>query len=536
VAVELELDAEMFVALRAFSDGPPGVVSPWNGVDAATVSKALRARLADAGAIDAHGARRELRPTLAALAAATATTSLRFVGTGVLVEYLVWVSRDHAPVGLSAVGKPHCFRLQDPAPTDRVVEFIAALVGRSPLRRLDLNLDLSIADSLALAAIVDVQRRRTLSALGAGQAEVDEPVDVAQLKVALEQPPGFSLVQGIRRVCAPSASCAPRLEDSLASLLRRGLVDGDSSAVRLAGPCAELAERFAAMTNLVELANACDTGTDGVARLGFACLQAGVSDLMTIEWVERGIHIETVSADTVVGYIDRLLHRPDLAVESATAARPRVDAGSAVTESTPGQASPSSAAPTRVTSTRKPGWRPTHLVPAGGMDAWATPDRAAVPVAHIDPRVELQLLERTGEWARIRCSDGWSAWVDGRVIEKQSAGPAMSTVPGQSESFTEPGTHIGPAMPTVVTRLPWNPTSSTAVWRPTHTVPVGGIAARARPNAAEPSIVKLDAGTELEVLERRGGWAHIRCSTGWSAWVEGNAIQARGNEDRRTSR
>lgn len=533
MAIDLELDAEMLLGLRAFTDGSPSAVSPWKGVDA-PVSDAVRARLANAGALDATGARRELRPTLAAIATATASTSLCLVGTGVLVVYVVWVSSDHDPVGMSAIAKKGVFRLEDPAPTDRVVELIAALVGRGPLRGMDLALDLSIEDSVALAAIVDAQRHAILAGLGAGHAGADGPVDLGVARRVLDEPPSSGLLSAIRRVCGPAAhASASGLTESIASLTRQGLVEGDSSAVRLAGPCAELAQRFAAITACVELANAYDSGADGVARLALACLQAGVSDLMTVEWVKTGIHLETVSADTVVGYIDRLLHQPDLARTAVQSQPHEVRLVSTVAGSTDKLASSRSTVPIRKTPTDKPPWRPTHLVPAGGMDAWATPDPTGIPVARIDPRAELQLLERSYRWAHIVCSNGWSAWVDARAIEQL---PADAAVSGQSESFTEPGTQKMSSTPTVVTRLPRNPTGSTAVWRPTHTVPAGGIAARPRPDAAEPPIAKIDAGTEFEVLERRGDWAHMRCRNGWSAWVEGNAIQARRNEDPHKSR
>jgi hypothetical protein len=52
------------------------------------------------------------------------------------------------------------------------------------------------------------------------------------------------------------------------------------------------------------------------------------------------------------------------------------------------------------------------------MSAWAAPDPADAPVARIDAWVELQVLERAGDWAHIVCSNGWSAWVDGRAMEE----------------------------------------------------------------------------------------------------------------------
>ncbi|URM92414.1 hypothetical protein LUW75_23400 [Streptomyces sp. MRC013] len=60
-------------------------------------------------------------------------------------------------------------------------------------------------------------------------------------------------------------------------------------------------------------------------------------------------------------------------------------------------------------------FRPTHVVPRHGMPAWETPGTAR-PTVPLDPFLPVRLLERTGDWARVLCSNGWSAWVDGRLL------------------------------------------------------------------------------------------------------------------------
>ncbi|MFE4398788.1 MULTISPECIES: hypothetical protein [Streptomycetaceae] len=60
-------------------------------------------------------------------------------------------------------------------------------------------------------------------------------------------------------------------------------------------------------------------------------------------------------------------------------------------------------------------FRPTHVAPPDGMASWAAPDPAR-PDARLDALLPLQLLDRRGDWARILCSNGWTAWVDGRLL------------------------------------------------------------------------------------------------------------------------
>jgi hypothetical protein len=59
----------------------------------------------------------------------------------------------------------------------------------------------------------------------------------------------------------------------------------------------------------------------------------------------------------------------------------------------------------------------THLVPRKGLPAWATPDPTYPAVARLDPGLGIQLVTWWGEWAHIRCSNGWEAWVNGRLLK-----------------------------------------------------------------------------------------------------------------------
>jgi hypothetical protein len=512
VPVDLDLDAKAFVALGAFTNGPQSALSPWNGVDAA-VTDTTRARLAKAGAIDANGLRQELRPALAAMAAATATTTLQIIGSGVLIGYLTWMSGDHGPVGLSAA-TDGTFRLRDPAPTEQVMSAVAELVGRSGLRGLDLSLDLAIGDVFVFAAIVDSLRRRLLSGLATGDQVPDAPVDLAQLLATLNEPPtgGFSFFDAIARLCGTDAAPgADGLTDTLARLARQGLVEVDSSAVGLVGPCAALPQHFLVISSVVDLANACGTAVAEVRRLGFTCLQAGVSDLLTVEWVDSGIHLEAVSADTVVGYIDCFVRTPDVAGGSAAAPQP-LGAG-------PTERAAALTVPRRVVAAtpagNTPRWRPTHLVPAAGLPAWAAPGAAGVPVALIDAGVELQLIERAGKWAHIVCSNGWSGWVDGEAITGLQPPVPLAPLP----QVARPA--LGPTISTARSAALVPPGRS---WRPTHLVPDGGMAAWATPDPGGVPVARIDARVELRLLERVGGWAHIVCFDGWSAWVNGEAL------------
>ncbi len=58
----------------------------------------------------------------------------------------------------------------------------------------------------------------------------------------------------------------------------------------------------------------------------------------------------------------------------------------------------------------------------------------------------------------------------------------------------------------------------------THVVPTEGLPAWNQPDGSGPPAASLDPGLDVQVTESRGAWAHIRCSNGWEAWVDGRRL------------
>ena len=96
---------------------------------------------------------------------------------------------------------------------------------------------------------------------------------------------------------------------------------------------------------------------------------------------------------------------------------------------------------------------PTYTAPAGGILAWAQPDPAAPPIATIPGRVEMRVQEYRGRWARVLCSNGWTAWVDAaRLVPDPTQGVAVP--PPRRSAVNVAITHLGGYTITLLDVLP----------------------------------------------------------------------------------
>ncbi|MGD0449253.1 MAG: SH3 domain-containing protein [Candidatus Dormibacteria bacterium] len=74
------------------------------------------------------------------------------------------------------------------------------------------------------------------------------------------------------------------------------------------------------------------------------------------------------------------------------------------------------AVPAPAPAPAQPAWTPGHKVPPQGMQAWAAPDPAGAVVATLGGHLPVQVTEVRGAWAHVLCSNGWTGWVDNRLL------------------------------------------------------------------------------------------------------------------------
>ncbi|MFC5721677.1 hypothetical protein ACFP1Z_16010 [Streptomyces gamaensis] len=65
--------------------------------------------------------------------------------------------------------------------------------------------------------------------------------------------------------------------------------------------------------------------------------------------------------------------------------------------------------------TGPPPFAPTHVVPPHGLPSWTAPD-GLVPAEPLDALLPVTLRRRSGDWGEVECANGWTTWVDARLL------------------------------------------------------------------------------------------------------------------------
>jgi hypothetical protein len=60
-----------------------------------------------------------------------------------------------------------------------------------------------------------------------------------------------------------------------------------------------------------------------------------------------------------------------------------------------------------------------------GLNCRAKADPTAPVIARMDPLLQVRVVERAGDWARVVCSNAWEAWIDARRLLTLDDGAAQ---------------------------------------------------------------------------------------------------------------
>jgi hypothetical protein len=159
----------------------------------------------------------------------------------------------------------------------------------------------------------------------------------------------------------------------------------------------------------------------------------------------------------------------------------------------------------------------THVVPTEGLPAWAGPDGSAAPAANLDPGLDVMLIELRADWAHVRCSNGWEAWVDGRRLVVLAPAPTTAPTPAPPPPVAAAPPPQGAPPPQATPPPQAAPPPSAPQTQPGPPSAVWGAPAAAAP---PPGVPRPTAGFQIgagPIVALVGGLLYF--VAGWLSWL-----------------
>lgn len=250
-------------------------------------------------------------PALETIAQAGYYSQVRMNGSGNYLEVMVYFSRDYKnSTGVFTTGEG--LLVSDPAPVQDIVRALKEYIGESSLQNMDFHTEISFEEALALAAVIDLQRRALLKAMAEDRDPVDSgfSVEAVYQEIVKENENAQWLVTLLREMTGVSPDRSG-LEKSLGSLASAGLVSINNGSCQLTGQASGLANQFLLVNNLLSIRSGREMPGSELAQVGFVCLQSGVTGLLTIQTAEDSrVQLTVLPASALFRLVELYLSDP----------------------------------------------------------------------------------------------------------------------------------------------------------------------------------------------------------------------------------
>ena len=306
-----------------------------------------------------------------------------------------------------------------PTPEEAAVA-VDHLISLSALAAVEApSVDLDLAGFVALAAAADCVQASRLQARLARQPDPPPPFSAAHLEQQLAA--GMASAD-TRWAVTASRLTSPvnihaatgRLEAGAQSLASLGIVSTSATGFSFTAGGQVIADALSQLVTVGSLSAGVVAG-DGRLVVGHVSVFRSATSIWLAAWRrvlanDASVHLFAPSSAGALRLVEGLLQAhepapvPPVTVTTEAAVTP---APATTTSAIPTQAAVPPTIPSAISA-----FAPTHTIPAGGLAAWPTPDATGQSV-QLDAGLPVQVVERYGDFARVACSNGFVAWVDG---------------------------------------------------------------------------------------------------------------------------
>ncbi len=305
---EYVINADLFGAVGVLWAGNPSSISPFRYGKVQAPGTAEKQALAKAGICDASGQiAAAIRPALDVLGTANAFTRMYLSGGQPPAECIVYFAPGKIPVSLRNIGGE--MQIGYPAASGAFMQMAAQAIGTSAYRSVPFDATLSHDEAVALAGMIDVQRKQALRSLADEQTPVVADIGLGALGKTTSQKGEKSqwLASVLLDIISQDRVPEDRLLPALESLVGKGFAVRNASSYRLGDEALSLAHRMLVFDSALVLTAGHLGPGESFSVAGFTCLEAGIHDLLVIDAGVDSVHLQSVSSAGVLDSIQAYL-------------------------------------------------------------------------------------------------------------------------------------------------------------------------------------------------------------------------------------
>ncbi len=235
---------------------------------------------------------------------------VKYIFTGGVGIYEHSISYDQSfKKNVQLILTPKSIVIDDELHTENIVQIMESFVGKSNLKSLNITYKLKPAEALVVAAMLDMERKSSLRAF------VDEVVyshnsynaNVIWRIVNSTNPSIQWFVYLVNEVIGEHEPLTQnQVQEAINQLLDKGIVTKNGDQYLLSDEFSMLSNRMIIIDNVVSILTYKFANTQVISS-GFTCIQAGVHDLLLLDYDGSDIRFNTITSNRLIDYVKQVL-------------------------------------------------------------------------------------------------------------------------------------------------------------------------------------------------------------------------------------
>ena len=311
--IQFTVKPELLATLGKISGKTLSPVSPFR-YGKETDEKGSIAELASLGICDAQGTiTADKMEVVSSLAGADAFTRIYLTTPQRIIEYISYFSPAGKIVGLT--NDEGMQIITSPAPNDAMLELIRQTIGFSLYRSTSFSAQMNRAETLVLAAMIDLERKEMLRKFADDKVAERIAVSAKDVREMLKVPPGNIQWLSSAFVDLFSQEHIPEsgnIDGIFQSLAAKGLITGSSKRYSLADEGLVLARTHLMPSMYLTLTSGKGQPSGKTNVAGFSCIISGIHDLLYIDYNADEIELQAVASAEIHEYLTAFLTNPSI--------------------------------------------------------------------------------------------------------------------------------------------------------------------------------------------------------------------------------